>query len=57
MHKVKKVLNTCIRVCAVCCGLFLIIHRRVIAACLTGMEMPEAPEWHKKCFKLCCKEE
>ena len=32
------------------CGLFLIIHCRVIAACLTGIEMPEAPAWHKKCF-------
>jgi len=36
---------------AVCCGLFLIIHRHVIAACITGSPMPEAPEWHKKCFK------
>ena len=51
MNKGKKALNTWIRLCAVCCGLFLIIHRRVIAACLTGVEMPEAPEWHKKCCK------
>ena len=50
MHNIKKALNTCVRVCAVCCGVFLIIHRRVIAACLTGVEMPEAPAWHKKCF-------
>lgn len=56
MYKVKKALNTCIRCCAVCCGVFLIIHRRVIAACLTGIEMPEAPEWHKKCF-VCLKKE
>ena len=46
MYNVKKALNTCIR----CCAVFLIIHRRVIAACLTGVEMPEAPAWHKKCF-------
>ena len=56
MKKVLKALNTCIRFGAICCGVFLIIHRRVIAACLTGIEMPEAPAWHKKCFKICCKE-
>ena len=56
MDKVKKALNTCIRCCAVCCGVLLIIHRRVIAACLTGIEMPEAPEWHKKFF-ACLKKE
>ena len=56
MNKVKKALNTCFRICAVCCGLWLIIHRRVIAACLTGSEMPEAPAWHKKCF-ACLKKE
>ena len=50
MHQVKKAVNICLRCLAVCCGLWLIIHRRVIAACLTGVEMPEAPEWHKKCF-------
>jgi hypothetical protein len=51
VYNIKKVLNTGIRCCAVCCSVFLIIHRRVIAACLTGIEMPEAPEWHRKCFK------
>ncbi len=56
MNKGKKALNTWIRICAVCCGLFLIIHRRVIAASLTGTEMPEAPAWHKKCF-ACLKKE
>ncbi|MBQ1507325.1 MAG: hypothetical protein IIZ36_02735 [Ruminococcus sp.] len=29
-------------------GVFLIIHRRVIWACVTGTEMPQPPEWHKK---------
>ena len=38
------------------CKAFLIVRRRVIDACLTGIEMPEAPEWHRKCFKICCKE-
>ncbi len=56
MNKVKKALNTCFRICAVCCGLWLIVHRRVIAACLTGSEMPEAPAWHQKCF-ACLKKE
>lgn len=56
MYKVKKALNTCIRCCAVCCGVFLIIHRRVFAAVLTGSPMPEAPAWHKKCF-ACLKKE
>ncbi len=50
MYKIKKAVNTCIRCLAVCCGVFLIIHRRVLAAALTGIDMPEAPEWHKKCF-------
>ncbi len=50
MYTVKKTVNTIIRCLAVCCGVFLIIHRRVIAACLTGIEMPEAPAWHKRCF-------
>ena len=51
VYNIKKALNAGIRVCAVCCGVFLIIHRRVIAACLIGIEMPEAPEWHRRCFK------
>ena len=27
-------------------GVFLIIHRRVIKAWITGGEMPKAPDWH-----------
>ena len=50
MRTVKKIMNAIIRCLAVCCGVFLIIHCRVIAACLTGIEMPEAPAWHKRCF-------
>lgn len=44
----KNVFKEIIKCMAVLCGLFLIIHRRVIAAALTGTEMPEAPDWHKK---------
>ncbi len=44
----RHAINMVIRCMAVCCGVFLIIHRRVIAAAITGSEMPEMPEWHKK---------
>ena len=47
----KQTIKALISCMAVCCGVLLIIHRRVIAACITGDPMPEAPEWHKKCFK------
>lgn len=49
----KNVVKALIECAAVCCGVMLIIHRRVIAACITGSKMPEMPEWHKKL--LCCK--
>lgn len=52
----KKTLNCLIRHAAVCCGVMLIIHRRVIAAAITGTEMPEAPEWHKH-FCPCMKKD
>ena len=42
-----KALLACVAITA---GVFLLIHRRVIAAALTGSEMPEPPEWHKKYF-------
>ena len=38
------------------CGALLVIHRRVIAAAITGEDMPEPPEWHKKYF-TCCAED
>ena len=53
----KKVLIEVIKCLAVLTGVFLIIHRRVIAAAITGSEMPEMPEWHKKCLCLGNKEE
>ena len=45
----KKALQILLIVIAVACGLFLFIHRRVIAAYLKGEPLPEAPEWHKTC--------
>ena len=50
----KDTIRTVIDICIIMCAVFLIIHRRVISAALTGSPMPEAPEWHKKCFM--CKE-
>ncbi len=50
--KFKGALRAVIECCAVCCGVLLIIHRRVFSAVLTGSPMPEAPAWHKKCFKF-----
>ena len=35
------------KVVLILAGVWAIIHRRVIAAFLTGSPMPEAPEWHK----------
>lgn len=46
-----------IRCAAVCCGVFLLIHRRVIAAVLTDAPMPEMPEWHKKFIHIAKKED
>lgn len=46
----KDTLNTIIKCAAVFGGVMLIIHRRVIAAAITGSDMPQAPEWHKKFF-------
>ena len=53
----RKTINTIIRCLAVCCGVMLIIHRRVIAAAITGDPMPEPPEWHKKFLKCCMEDE
>lgn len=53
----KKTLGIILECLAVCCGLFMIIHRRVIKAYLTDSEMPEAPEWHKKMFCMHKEEE
>ncbi len=46
----KDTIRTLIDICIIMCGVFLIIHRRVISAALTGTPMPETPEWHKKCL-------
>ena len=47
----KSFFRAIIICCVILCVAWMIIHRRVIAAWLTGGEMPEMPEWHKKCFK------
>lgn len=52
----KKTIKAIIECSVICFAVLLIIHRHVISACITGDELPEAPEWHKKCFKHCCKE-
>ncbi len=51
-NDMKGFAKAAIECIAVCIGLWFIIHRRVFAACLTGDTMPEAPEWHKKCFGM-----
>jgi hypothetical protein len=53
----KKTVKALIECAAVLCGVLLIIHRRVIAACITVGQMPEMPEWHKTLFKCPKKEE
>jgi len=50
----KKTIGAAVCCLAILFGVFLVIHRRVIAAWLTGGEMPEPPEWHKKCFGCAC---
>lgn len=53
----KNTVKALIQCAAVCTGVFLIIHRRVFTACLTGDPMPEPPEWHKKFLPCLSKEE
>ncbi|MBP5605063.1 MAG: hypothetical protein J6X60_05920 [Ruminiclostridium sp.] len=48
----KNTIRTLINCCFIMLGIFLIIHRRVFSALITGEPMPEPPEWHKKF--LCC---
>ena len=44
----KNTVRTLIHCCIIMFSVFLIIHRRVISALITGEPMPEPPEWHKK---------
>ena len=53
----KNAVKALIECAVVCAGVFLIIHRRVFAACLTGEPMPEPPAWHKKCLPCLFREE
>ncbi len=42
----KKAIKTIVIVELILTVVFLIVHRRVIKAWLTGSEMPKAPDWH-----------
>lgn len=53
----KHTFKTLLKCMAVVSGVLLIIHRRVIAAAVTGRPMPDMPEWHKKIFKCLSREE
>ena len=60
MEKIKKevkIMMICMLITLVVLLVcWVIIHRRVIKAWIKGEPLPEAPEWHKKCFaKLGCK--
>ncbi len=46
-------MKTLLKCAALLGGAWLIIHRRVIVSYLTGSEMPEPPEWHKRFFPCC----
>ena len=50
MNKLAKAAIFCTRAAF---GALLVIHRRVIAAAITGEDMPEPPEWHKQYFTCC----
>lgn len=53
----KNTLKAIIECLVICTAVLLIIHRRVISAFFTGSEMPEPPEWHKKCCPCLKKED
>lgn len=53
----KNTARALIDCCIILVGVFLIIHRRVISALLTGEPMPEMPEWHKRCFGITAEQE
>ena len=40
----KKTIRTLIECAVICTAVFMIIHRRVFSACLTGSPVPEVPE-------------
>ena len=56
IDRMKGTIRTIINICIIMLAVFLIIHRRVFSALLNGAPMPEALEWHKKCFS-CGKEQ
>ena len=46
----KSVLKSLFLFMTVLCGIWAVIHRRVIMAYVKGEELPEAPAWHKSVF-------
>ena len=46
----RKALRACFACLFMMTAVWAVIHRRVIAACINGKELPEPPEWHKKWF-------
>ncbi|MBQ9383316.1 MAG: hypothetical protein IJT87_03690 [Ruminiclostridium sp.] len=53
----KNVIRFIIGCSAACFAVMLILHRRVIAAYLTGGEMPVSDKCPVKCCKHCGKDE
>ena len=45
----KNTIKALLACAAVLCGVWLIIHRRVVAAWFTGSPMPPMPAWHADC--------
>jgi len=46
MKKAIQIIKIIVVVELVLTGVFLIVHRRVIKAWITGSEMPAVPKWH-----------
>lgn len=46
MKKAIKIIKIIVIIELILTGVFLIIHRRVIKAWITGSEMPKPPKWH-----------
>ena len=57
MEKIKKAIRVFVCILVILLIVWAVIHRRVIRAWIKGEPIPEAPEWHKKCFEKlgCCK--
>ena len=56
MKKAIKIVSIVFIAELILSGIFLIIHRRVIAAWLFKKDMPMAPDWHPNFFGITDKE-